>query len=85
MEKKKENKTPTHIFKEWKSSHGSGESTIMKFVTTVKTGKTEIVLRHEVTKRIPIQKLEEAEKMFYTLSEKSPQRIIELEDLVKMK
>ena len=54
-------------------------------ITTVHSGKTEIVIEKTITKRMPVQDLRKAKEMYEQLTCGNGRRAYEIEDLINEK
>lgn len=56
------------IFSDLVSSEGSGESSKVYTITTIKDGKTEIVIQKTITERYPVQDYEKVMDLYERLN-----------------
>jgi hypothetical protein len=71
----------THIIKELAQGCGSRESRRMYTITAIHSGETQVVIDYTITKRFPIQKLEEAKKMYKDLEKGGGRRVYKLDEI----
>ena len=71
----------THITQNLRQVCGSTEGTKMYVITTVHSGETEVVVDHKISKRFPVQDLEQAEEMFEKLTHGRGRRVYGLEEI----
>ena len=71
----------THLIKELSQGGGCGENYRLYAITTIHSGKTEVVLDFTISKRFPIQEIEKAEAMKDKLTACGGRRIYDLEEI----
>ncbi|KKN06994.1 hypothetical protein LCGC14_1071840 [marine sediment metagenome] len=80
----KENEPQSHISYNLRESSGSSEGARLYIITTISTGKTEVVLEKTIKKRFPIQKFNDVKLMYERLNGGGGRRVITIEDLIKL-
>ena len=79
-------KEETHfLFNKLRSSFGSDEEAELYTCTDIQTGETSVILKKTVSQRFPIQKLEEAKRLYDTLTEGNGRYVLKPEDLVGLR
>lgn len=74
-------RTEDYIFHDMRKQIGGDEETRLYTITTIKTGKTEVVVEKTLTQRMPIQKLAKAEDLYERLTCSAGRKLYKPEDI----
>ena len=75
-------KPQPYLTQELKSSMGSDESSRVYAITCVANGKTEVVIEKTITKRAPIEELEEVLDQYEQMNGGGGRRVITIDEMV---